>query len=83
MDTSTYQRFKSGEICVESGWYEFDGYVDGTNDPLPNLTETEVALEAGDVFPPIQSLKRACYWKLVDGIGDDREAAAPSAPEGA
>jgi hypothetical protein len=80
MDTTTYQRFQSGDLCIESGWYEFDGYVDDVSDPLPALSQMEITLAVGQVFPPIQDPRRACYWKLVEGIPPrDRAPQQPSA----
>lgn len=65
MNVTTRQRFESGDICLEGGCYEFDGYVSGPPDPLPLEPEWEIPLSIGDIFPPIQSRKRACYWKLA------------------
>ncbi len=56
------RRFRSGDICVEPGWYQFDGYVDGDAGPYPSLGEVEVSLFRGEAFPVIRSAKRACYW---------------------
>jgi hypothetical protein len=69
METITYKRFRSGDLCDDSGWYEFDGYVDAPQASLPGLSEMEIPMIAGDVFPPVRGQQRACYWKLVDGLG--------------
>jgi hypothetical protein len=69
METITYKRFRSGDLCDDSGWYEFDGYVDAREAPLPGLSEMEIPMIAGDVFPPVRGQQRACYWKHVDGLG--------------
>jgi hypothetical protein len=76
MDTATQQRFRSGELCIETGWYEFDGYVNGEPQPLPMLAEMEVARGVGDVFPSIRSTKRPCFWILAGGVVEQPDSAA-------
>jgi len=61
-------RFKTGEKCVESGRYRFDGYLDGTHYPPPTSEEREIPLSAGETFPPIRSSGKACWWKLMQRI---------------
>ncbi|HMQ15854.1 MAG TPA: hypothetical protein PKC49_07765 [Phycisphaerae bacterium] len=74
MQTAEHGRFKSGDICMEAGWYEFDGYVDDANGPQPGQTEFEIALSAGDLFPAIQSTRRACFWKPFGRVVEDEHA---------
>lgn len=61
-------RFKTGEVCQESGRYEFDGYVDGTRFPQPTPRERQIPLSEGERFPPIRSTNKACWWKLMQRI---------------
>jgi hypothetical protein len=65
MATTTAVRGKTGERCPESGVYRFDGYTDGTSWPTPRPEEKEIALSTGEVFPPIRSASKACWWVLV------------------
>lgn len=58
-------RGKTGERCQVSGVYQFDGYVDGSSSPTPTQDEREIALSAPNVFPPIRSTGKACWWKLT------------------
>jgi len=67
MKRTANQRFQTGDVCGETGWYEFDGYVNGPPGPLPRLIEWQALVIAGDMFPRIQSPERMCYWKRVDG----------------
>ncbi len=60
------RRFKSGEVCVDPGGYEFDGYLDGSSELLPALEEMDVRLLRGQVFPLIRSQWRACFWRSAD-----------------
>lgn len=62
MATTINQRFKSGQTCRETGTYEVDGYVDGSSNPLPSADDMRIILSAGDEFPRLGSLERACYW---------------------
>lgn len=62
MDATAYTRFRSGDICIRAGWYEFEGYVVGPADPQPPLDEMGIELGVGDVFPRIRDSWRACYW---------------------
>lgn len=64
MTTSTKVRYKTGETCVISGTYAFDGYVDGTWTPAPTAEEREIDLTNGETFPPIKSAEKACWWTL-------------------
>ena len=65
--TGVDQRFRTGEVCLETGTYEFDGYVNGSSDGLPFSDELEIAILAGAPFPPIQSRNRACFWQRTPG----------------
>jgi len=58
-------RFKTSDTCAETGVYRFDGYLDGSTNPLPRAEEREIALSKGERFPPIRSAAKSCYWKLV------------------
>lgn len=65
MATAIGTRFRTGETCVESGVYDFDGYLDGTSTPAPRAEERRIPLSARETFPPIRSTGKACYWKLA------------------
>jgi hypothetical protein len=65
MSSATKTRFKTGETCVETGRYRFDGYVDGTSSPPPTREEQEIPLSRDETFPPIRSCNKACWWKKV------------------
>lgn len=65
MSVSIGTRYKTGEKCVESGIYGFDGYLDGSAWPAPTSEERQIPLSAGETFPPIRSCNKGCYWKLV------------------
>lgn len=62
---SDQKRFQSGEQCVHSGRYEFDGYAGGPPEPLPQLKDWEIRVVAGQVFPKTQHPNRSCYWTPV------------------
>lgn len=67
--TVVNRRYRSGDPCDDSGWYVFDGYLDGSLEPLPALSELEIPLEAGAVFPTIHSSNRRCFWRAeLDSI---------------
>ncbi len=68
MLTSMGTRFKTGQRCVESGRYDFDGYLDGSWYPAPRPEERRIPLSEGETFPPIRSTGKACWWKLVERI---------------
>jgi hypothetical protein len=82
MNGTPNRRFRSGEPCPDSGWYIFDGYLDGSPEPLPPLGEMEVSLEAGETFPSIHSPAKDCYWQsaLEEREAEPAGAAAASAP---
>ncbi len=61
-------RFKTGQECVVSGRYGFDGYLDGTSTPPPRRQEREIPLSRGETFPPIRSSGKSCWWKLLQRI---------------
>ena len=66
--TATGSRFKTGQTCVESGRYRFDGYIDGSTTPRPTSEEMEIPLSLTETFPPIRSSNKGCWWKLVQRI---------------
>jgi len=61
-------RYRTGETCVESGRYRFDGYLDGTWSPPTTPEERDIPLSRGETFPPIRSSGKACWWKLAQRI---------------
>jgi hypothetical protein len=61
-------RFRTGEKCIESGRYRFDGYLDGTHSPPPTAEEREIPLSRGAPFPPIRSSGKGCWWQLMRRI---------------
>jgi hypothetical protein len=56
-------RYRTGEQVQETGVYIFDGYLDGTNQPAPTNEERVIQLSAGEVFPPLRSCNKACWWQ--------------------
>lgn len=72
-------RFKSGDMCFVTGWYEFDGYVDG--EPLQSDTDHpgRIFRSAGEVFPLCQRASRPCFWKMASKSADSPPPDAPSA----
>lgn len=63
--TATKTRFKTGETCITTGSYRFDGYTDGSWTPAPTEEEKVIQLTVGETFPPIRSAEKACWWKLI------------------
>jgi hypothetical protein len=68
MSTAVGTRFKTGEKCVDSGRYAFDGYLDGSSTPAPTSEERQIPLAKGNTFPLIRSCNKACYWELKQHI---------------
>jgi YjzC-like protein len=58
-------RFRTGQVNPESGGFRFDGYLDGTWVPTPKPHEKEIPLSKGEIFPPIHSANKGCWWKLI------------------
>lgn len=56
---------QTGDGCIQVGWYEFAGYVDGASEPTPALEECFVLVGAGETFPSVSATNRACYWSFV------------------
>jgi len=65
MPQSTTGLQKTGERCTETGVYRFEQYLDGTTTPAPKPEEREIALSKSEIFPPIKSAGKGCWWKLV------------------
>ena len=59
-------RFKTGERNPVSGVFRFDGYLDGTYTPYPSAAEGKIPLSAGEIFPPIATTKKGCYWLFIE-----------------
>lgn len=58
-------RYKTGEKCITSGVYKFDGHTDGSMECHPTSDEKEIPLSEGETFPPIRSCKKGAYWVLI------------------
>lgn len=63
--TNLGSTFKTGQVCVASGVYEFAGYTDGSWAPSPTSSEREIPLAAGNTFPLIRSANKGCWWRLT------------------
>lgn len=50
MSTATKTRWKTGETCVYTGTYKFDGYTDGTSTPSPVHEGRETDLSRDETF---------------------------------
>lgn len=62
-------RYKTGDNCVASGIYNFDGYTTGTSSPAPTPEERVISLQRGQTFPPIRSNGgRGAYWRLMRAL---------------
>ncbi|PCJ63662.1 MAG: YjzC family protein [Candidatus Hydrogenedentota bacterium] len=68
MNIQTQTRHKTGEKCMVSGRYRFDGYTDGTTVPTPTAEERQIPLSRTETYPPIRSVRKACWWVLVNRI---------------
>jgi hypothetical protein len=66
--TTTQTRFRTGERSQVSGRYNFDGYLDGSRHPTPHPAEQAIPLSKGEIFPPVRSAGKPCWWKLVERI---------------
>jgi len=64
MSTAIGTRYRTGQLCQVSGIYAFDGYLDGTSYPAPTAEERRIPLSQHEVFPPIRSAGKGCWWKL-------------------
>lgn len=63
--TEQRTRFKTGETSPSEATFRFDGYTDNTWTPAPTEEEKEIPMDEGDVFPPIRSTKKACWWQRI------------------
>ena len=66
MITSSAIRNHTGERCIVSGVYQFDGYLDGASYPSPKPAELREPIAQHNVFPPIRSANKGCWWKLIE-----------------
>lgn len=67
MSTIPGIRHCSGETCPDGGWFEFDGYLDGSSELLPQLDELRIAMGSGQRFPRVTERHRQCFWRLAEG----------------
>ena len=58
--------FPTGGVNPQSGRFDFAGYLDGSWHPAPLPTERTIPLAKGNIFPPIRSAGRGCYWRLTE-----------------
>ena len=58
-------RFKTGQQCETTGFYDFDGYLDGTRTPRPTAEETRIPLSSRETFPPVRSQNKGARWKFA------------------
>lgn len=66
MQTQIATRGRTGERCIVSGVYAFDGYLDGSSYPIPTAKESREPIAQHNVFPPIRSAQKGCWWKLIE-----------------
>jgi len=63
-------RFKSGDMCFVTGWYEFDGFVDGPPPAEGGDDPVRIFRAAGEIFPLCQRASRPCFWKMAATAAD-------------
>lgn len=65
MTVTVDQRFRTGEVCPESGPYRFDGFVKEPAEPLRVDARALIELDSGEPFPTIGNpdAQRECYWR--------------------
>ncbi len=83
MESISSQRFYSGQRCTQSGRYCFDGYVDGSRSPAPDVHEAAIEVRDGGRFPVIESVRKPCWWLLVDEQDETDRAVRRMLDEGA
>ncbi len=61
---SEKNRFLTGEICLQTAFYAWDGYADGSFSPFPTYKEQKFLLEENRKFPFVASCEKKAYWKF-------------------
>lgn len=56
---------KTGEVCDVTGDYVLTGYTDGTFGPECTVGETVIRMEAGKTVPPVRSVCKGAFRRLV------------------
>jgi len=64
MITTQTHRFRSGEKCVESAEFEFDGFLDGSAEQLPAPEEMTICVSTGQPFPGAGPDGKPSFWRL-------------------
>ena len=65
MPTTATSVYRTGQVCLISGVYQFAGYLDGSSTPSPTAEEREIRLTYSERFPPIRSSEKGCYWAFA------------------
>jgi len=58
----------TGQSCPVSGKWVFAGYLTGGYEPPPSVSERQIPLSEGEIFPPIRSAGKGCFWRLTEYI---------------
>ncbi len=73
-------RFKTDELCPESGWYRFDGYLNDQGDASVGINDLAVEVMEGKTFPPAGTAKRPCFWKSTVDCDEPVDDVFPVTP---
>ena len=58
-------KYQTGYLSPIKATFIWDGYTDGTHNPLPTANENRIPMDKGDKFPPIRSCNKGAFWKIA------------------
>ena len=56
---------KTGEICIVSGTYKWNGHSDGSISCGVTHNEYTIPMTRGNPFPPTRSCEKGAFWVLL------------------
>ena len=55
-------KYKTGELCPQTGHYSFAGHIDGSIGCHETSDERDIPMYRGNTFPPVKHCQKGAYW---------------------
>ena len=56
---------KTGERCMNPGYYKFSGHIKRATKCHPTFDEKEIQMQLFGIFPPVNTCGQDAFWTYV------------------
>lgn len=56
---------KTGDKCMNPGYYKFSGHIKTTSNCHPTFDESEILMQLFKIFPSVNTCGKDAFWTYV------------------